>query len=90
MFITMPLDCKKTILNIRIHHILDKIGFLLYDINTSKKLGAAAPQAPGMLLYLFQLLTASDSKSRKIQNIRAHSITLFLSMVQKCVYCQSF
>ena len=45
MFKTTLLDCNKSLLNIKIHSILDRISFLLYHINTSKKVGggAAAP-----------------------------------------------
>ena len=47
-FISMSLDCKKTpSLNVKINPILDRIGYLLYDIiHEPKYRGTAAPTAP--------------------------------------------
>ena len=57
--IIAQLDCKKTPLNIKIHPILERIGFLLYHIIIGKKVGRGCNELRLGLLDLHSILFLS-------------------------------
>ena len=60
--INTPLDCKKTLFsNIKIHSILDAIGYVLYHIIHLQKFGRGAALICGIYYLYFSFLIHSVS-----------------------------